>query len=82
MTLLATLLGLVKTARRAPRFVLSRSGWLTPNPSVHVSLQSKVGSQGIFTFPDTDSGNANAEMHARSLSYKTGLPVVDCRRSA
>lgn len=58
---------------------ISRSGWKTPSPQVHVSACSRRGAQSVYSWPADDVGEARATMYGKTLAEILGLPLVDER---
>lgn len=79
MRLLRTLKRLRHINMLKPAITISVYGTATDKPHVHVYIQSHGGSQGLYSYPDDDAGNAHVEMLARTLEHITGFPVRDNR---
>jgi len=85
----ATMSGMARVARRLdgirrkqPHIEISQSGWRTDRPEVHVSMVSRGGMIGVYSYADDDAGNAHVSMNASSLANITGLRIVDRRPMA
>ena len=79
---LSWLRGIICQAATA-HVVLDRGGQMTDDPKVHVSFTGRSafhsGTCGALTFPDTDQGNAQAEMYGRMYSEILSIPLTDRR---
>jgi len=65
--------------KKQPCIVVSRSGWLTPKPKIHLGIHSRGGMMGIFTEDDTIQGNALMDLHLMSFKHHLDIPVIDER---
>jgi hypothetical protein len=76
MSIIRALQNLWRMRRSRAAIVLSRSGWMTDKPNVHVSVAGRCGAMTVWTHQDNDQGRATVEMHASTLARITGLPVT------
>jgi hypothetical protein len=65
--------------RKHPYVLIDTSGRLTCRPQVHVSVCGNWMIQGVYTYDDTDQGNARAEMYGRGLAQAMGRRLIDNR---
>lgn len=73
---------LLKIVWLLPYIEVWHSGQLTPRPTVNVSICSRDGRIGIYTYNATGAGEAQATENSRALSHIAGLPLKDIRRPA
>ncbi len=58
---------------------INRSGQLTDNPIVCVSVGSRHGSQTVYVHEDTVQGNARATLDAKGLAHVLNIELWDTR---
>lgn len=71
---------LTRSAEQESVIEIARYGQATSLPRVAVSICSRLGSQGVYDYPDDAAGNAKVKLYADNLAHITGLPVRDRRK--
>lgn len=79
MRLIDTIRRFNKQEALQPAVHIQNFGQRTSQPKVSVSVASRGGTQGVYCYPATAAGDAQAEMYAKGLAAITGLPLVDNR---
>jgi hypothetical protein len=65
--------------RNPPNVLIHKSGWLTENPTVIVSVNGINGGQSVYVYHDDEIGNAKATLYAQSLAHIVQRRLVDER---
>ena len=65
--------------RNPPAVLISHFGQKTPRPQVQVSVASRHGCQGVYTWDADEQGNAKATMYGRGLAEITRRRLIDER---
>ncbi len=73
------LIELWKDFRRPAVVVIERWAEATEHPQVGVSVQSRRGAQGVYSYDSNDIGEASATLYGKGLAEITGLRLIDKR---